>query len=145
MVSRKTMGAMASKKASASSPVSALIAALSAGVVNGPVAIITEAQSEGGRPVNFVVLYLDARMSRELRGNRGGEFVTVYRESASCGELVPVGRLHDERAGATHLLVQKADCIAFPVIGAERIRADKFAQLPFCGPRSDARGASRGE
>ena len=44
------MGAMASKKESASSPVSALIAAPSEGEVSGPVAMITEAHSGGGRP-----------------------------------------------------------------------------------------------
>ena len=41
---------MASKKASASSPVSARIAAASAGEVSGPVATMTLSQSAGGRP-----------------------------------------------------------------------------------------------
>ncbi len=49
MLSRKTMGAMASKKASASSSVSSLIAALSEAEVSGPVAMITEDQEGGGK------------------------------------------------------------------------------------------------
>ncbi len=48
--SRWTIGAMASKKASASSPVSVPIAAARAGEVRGPVATITLSQSAGGSP-----------------------------------------------------------------------------------------------
>ena len=47
-MSRCTMGAMASKKASASSPVSARIAAASAGEVRGPVAMMTLSHPCGG-------------------------------------------------------------------------------------------------
>ena len=50
MLSCSTIGAMASKKESASSPVSALIAAPNEGEVNGPVATITEDQPAGGKP-----------------------------------------------------------------------------------------------
>ena len=48
--SRWTIGAMASKKASSVSPVSARIASASAGEVRGPVATITDDQFWGGRP-----------------------------------------------------------------------------------------------
>ena len=48
MESRCTIGAMASKNASASSPVSARIASASAGEVRGPVATMTLSQSSGG-------------------------------------------------------------------------------------------------
>ena len=50
MLSRLTMGAMASKNASESSPVRPRTASLRAGEVRGPVAMITDAQSSGGRP-----------------------------------------------------------------------------------------------
>ena len=102
---------------------------------------MTEAQSEGGRPRHFVLPYFDTRMSRELCGNPGGEFITVYRESASCGELMPIGRLHNERASAAHLLVQKADGVRFPVIGPERIRADEFCAVAGFMGLGQARGA----
>ena len=48
MLSRCTIGAMASKKASASSPVSARIVAARSGEVSGPVAMMTLSQSSGG-------------------------------------------------------------------------------------------------
>ncbi len=44
------MGAMASKKASAASPVISWMAVESAGEVSGPVAMMTLYQSGGGRP-----------------------------------------------------------------------------------------------
>ena len=44
------MGAMASKKASSASPVSAWIARASAGEVRGPVATMTLSQCGGGKP-----------------------------------------------------------------------------------------------
>ncbi len=50
MLSAWTMGAMASKKLSCSSPVSSPIAWLRAGEVRGPVARITLSQSAGGSP-----------------------------------------------------------------------------------------------
>ncbi len=50
MLSACTIGAMASKKDRASSPVRAAIASLSAGEVRGPEATITLDQSAGGNP-----------------------------------------------------------------------------------------------
>ncbi len=50
IVSRCTMGAMASKKASDSSPVSVRMACARAGEVRGPVAMMTRSQSSGGSP-----------------------------------------------------------------------------------------------
>ena len=53
---------------------------------------------------------------------------------------MPVGRLHNERAGAAHLLVQKADGVRFPVIGPERIRADEFCAVAGFVGLGQARG-----
>ncbi len=50
MLSKCTMGAMASKKASALSSVSARMASAKLGEVSGPVAMMTDPQSAGGRP-----------------------------------------------------------------------------------------------
>ena len=52
MESRCTIGAIASKKASESSPVSARTKSASAGEVRGPVATITLSQSSGGWPTS---------------------------------------------------------------------------------------------
>ena len=79
MQSRCTIGAMASKKASASLPVSPAIAAASAGEVSGPVATMTLSQSAGGRPAISSRRMLDQRMGfqrcrrrwrQSLRGRR---------------------------------------------------------------------------
>jgi len=73
---------MASKKASASSPLSARIASASAGEVRGPVATMTLSQSSGGRPA------ISPR-SIVISGSR--EAVAVDRERAACRYRVPVG------------------------------------------------------
>ena len=52
MESRCTIGAMASKKASESSPVIRPMASASAGEVSGPVATITLSQSGGGSAIS---------------------------------------------------------------------------------------------
>jgi hypothetical protein len=41
---------------------------------------------------------------------------------------VAVGRAHDQRAGAPHLLVQEADGVVGGVVGAEGIGADELGQ-----------------
>ena len=52
MLSRCTIGAMASKKASESSPVMAPMDCASAGEVSGPVATITLSHSAGGTAIS---------------------------------------------------------------------------------------------
>jgi hypothetical protein len=52
MESRSTMGAMASKKASDSSPVSLRMLCASADEVSGPVAMITLSHSAGGSAIS---------------------------------------------------------------------------------------------
>ena len=88
---------MASKKASASSPVSARIASASAGEVRGPVATMTLSQSAGGSG-DFLAADVDERLAFERRGDGGGKAVAVDRERAAGRHLIGVGRAHDQRA-----------------------------------------------
>ena len=71
---------------------------------------------------------LDQGMRRERRGHGTGEVFAVDRERAARRQLVLVGRRHDQRAGAAHLLMQEADRIGLPVVGAERVGADQLGQ-----------------
>ena len=107
--SRCTIGAMASKKASASSPVSAADR------------VGQRRRGEGaGRDDDAVPLRRRqprsprARISIsgcavERRRDGGGKAVAVDRERAAGRHLVGVGRAHDQRAEPAHLLVQQAD------------------------------------
>ena len=61
--SRWTIGAIASKKASAPSPVSAAIASASAGDVSGPVATMTLSQSGGRQAGDLAALDRDQGMA----------------------------------------------------------------------------------
>ena len=124
------MGAMASKKESASSPVSALMAAPSEGEVNGPVATITEDQSGGGKPSSSPRSMLDVRMRRQPFGDVRREGFAVHGERAAGRKLMALRRLHDERARAAHLLVEQADGVGFGVVGAEGVRADQLGASP---------------
>ncbi len=119
---------MASKKASAVSPVSAAIASASAGEVSGPVATMTLSHSAGGRPAISPRAILDQRMVRERRGHGLREAVAVDGERASRRHLVGVGGTHHQRAEPPHLLVEQADGIVLAVIGAERVRADELGE-----------------
>ena len=83
---------MASKNASASSPVSVRIASASGGEVRGPVATMTLSQSAGGRPAISARSISISGWSFERRGDRGGKAVAVDRQRAAGRHLVGVGR-----------------------------------------------------
>ena len=108
MQSRCTIGAMASKNASAFSPVSCAIAAARAGEVSGPVAMMTLSHS-GGRQRDFAALERDQRMGGQRRRDRRGKAVAVDRQRAAGRHLIGVGGAHDQRAEPAHLLMQQAD------------------------------------
>src|SRR4029453_6727342 len=99
---------MASKKASALSPVSVVIASASAGEVSGPVATMTLSQSAGGRPAT----------SSRRAATTGG----------AGGPLVGARACKNQGAGPPHLLVQQPHRVVLAVIGAERVRADELRQ-----------------
>ena len=116
---------MASKKASASSPVSARIVAARSGEVSGPVAMMTLSHSSGGSATSPRV-ERDERLRRQRRRHGRGKSVAVDRQRAAGRHLVAVGRAHDQRAEPAHFRVQQADRVVILVVGAERIRADQF-------------------
>ena len=122
------MGAMASKKASDSSPLSVRIASASAGEVRGPVATITLSHSAGGRPATSSRLSSTSGWASSGCLHGGGEAVAVDGERAAGRQLVGVGRAHDQRARAPHLLVQQADGIVGGIVGAEGVGADQLGQ-----------------
>ncbi len=128
MESRCTIGAMASKKASAASPVSAADGVGEAGEVSGPVAMMTLSHSAGGSAATLAALDRDQRMTVQRRGDGVREAVAIDRERAAGRHLIGVGRAHDQRAEAAHFLVQQADGVVFGVVGAERVRADEFRE-----------------
>ena len=122
------MGAMASKKASESSPVSARSASASAGEVSGPVAMMTLSHSSGGRPAisSRAIAMLGWLAMRGFDGR--GKSVAVHGERAARRQLVRVGRAQDQRSRAAHFLVQEADGVVLPIVRAERIGAHELGQ-----------------
>ena len=90
IVSKWTIGAMASKKASASAPVASAIASASDGAVRGPVAMIAWSQSAGGRPGDLLAGDGDQRMRLEPGGDGGRKAVAVDGERAAGRHLVGV-------------------------------------------------------
>ena len=87
---------------------------------------------------------LDQRMGEQRLLHGGGEAVAVDGERAAGRQLVRVGRAHDQRAGAPHLLVQQADRVVRGIVGAEGVGADQLGQaVGRDAPRCRAPAASR--
>ena len=128
MESRCTIGAIASKNASAFSSVSSRIASASGAEVRGPVATMTLPQSAGGRPSISARADFDQGMIVQRPGDGGGKSVAVDRQRAAGGHLVGVGGAHDQRAQPAHFGVQQADRVVGGVVGAERIGADELGE-----------------
>ena len=126
MLSRWTIGAIASKKASASLPVAAPMLSASAGAVSGPVATIVEAVSGSASIRSRTIVMLGCAVER--RGDAGGEAVAVDRQRRSGGHRWVSPCAQDQRAERAHLLVEQADGVALGIVGAEAVRADQFGQ-----------------
>ena len=119
---------MASKKASASSPVRVRIASASAGEVRGPVATMTLSQSSGGSAATSARRMVIKGSAASAALDRGGEAVPVDGERAARRHAMRVGGAHDERAATPHLLVQQADGVVLGVVRAEGIGADELGE-----------------
>ena len=65
-----------------------------------------------------------SRLSRHLVGKA----FAIDGERAAGGKLVAVGRGENERACAAHLLMQEANGVARPIVGAERVGADELGK-----------------
>ena len=137
MQSRWTIGAIASKKASASAPVAAPIDPASAAAVSGPVATMVEAG--GGEGVDPLADDLDIGMGGEPLGHRRREAVAVDRQRRAGRHLVRVGRRHDQRAQRAHLGVEQPDRIVLGIVGAEAVRADQLGQRRRSGAPASSR------
>ena len=128
IVSRCTIGAMASKNARPSPPVSAAISLARSGEVNGPVEIIFISQSISARDSNLFANDSDQRVSFEGGGDRGREALAIDRQRAPSGHLICIRRAHDERAEPPHFPMDQADGVLVGIVGAERVRADELGQ-----------------
>jgi len=127
MESRCTIGAMASKKASAPSPVSPPIACASAGSQRA--GRDDHIVPFGGRQAGDLGALERNERVGEDRGLDGlGEAVAVDGESAAGRHLMGVGRLDYERTERAHLAMQNADRIGRGVVGAEGVGADEFGE-----------------
>ena len=100
IVSRWTIGAIASKKARSASPVTARIASARAGEVSGPVAMITASQSAGGRPAISSRTMLDQRVGGKRRGDMLCEAVAIDGERAARRHFMRIGGGEDQRVRA---------------------------------------------
>lgn len=75
--------------------------------------------------VDIAALDRDQGMPRNGGGDVGGEAVAVGGECGAGGNFMLVARGDNEVTGAAHLLMQEEDGVVFPVVGAERVGADK--------------------
>jgi hypothetical protein len=67
-------------------------------------------------------------MRSEPLGYFCGKFLAVDGERAAGGDLVSVGGLHDQGAGAAHLLMQEPDGIKRSVIAAKGVGAYELGE-----------------
>ena len=126
MLSRWTIGAMASKKASASLPVAAAMASARRG--GGQRAGGDDRRAAGGKRVDPLAHDVDVGMRGDAARHFGGEGLAVDRERRTGGHAVEVGGGHDERSERAHFLVEQADGIGLGIVGAEAVRADHFGE-----------------
>ena len=82
----------------------------------------------GRQARDFLALQRHQRVGEQGLLHRRREAVSVDGERAAGGQLVRVGRAHDQRAGAAHLFVDHADGIVGGVVGAEGVGADQFRE-----------------
>ena len=128
IVSKWTIGAIASKKASASAPVAAAIASASDGEVSGPVAMIAWSQSSGGRPATSsrAIVISGCASMRAVTACENPSRSTA--SAPPAGTWLRVAARHDQRAGKPHLGMQQPDRIGLGIVGAEGVGADQLGQ-----------------
>ena len=127
MLSRWTIGAMASKKARASLPVTLAMALGQAG--RGQRAGGDDRRAGGGQGVD--PLAHDSSMlgwASIARVTSAAKALAVDRQRRPGGDPVRVRRGHDQRIQRAHFLVEQPDRIAGRVVGAEAVRADHFGE-----------------
>ena len=128
MVSRCTIGAIASKNASAFSSVSSRIASANGAEVRGPVATMTLRQSAGRQAFDFAAPQLDQGVVFSALVTAAEKPSRSTAKRAAGRDLVGVGGAHDQRPEPAHFGVQQPDRIVGGIIGAKRIRTDEFGK-----------------
>ena len=125
MLSRWTIGAMASKKARASC----------AGLGGDRFGELGAGQRAGGDDRRVIGQRVDALaddgdvgMLLDRSRDFGGEGFAVDGERRAGGHAMRVGRAHDQRAERAHFLVEQADGIVLGIVGAEAVRADHLGE-----------------
>ena len=126
--SRCTIGAMASKKASASSPVSLRDRLGERGRGEGAGGDDDAVPVRGRQAATSSRRISISGWACKRRGDGGREAVAIDRQRAAGRHLIGVGGAHDQRAEPAHLLVQQADGVVLAVVGAERVGADELGQ-----------------
>ena len=126
MLSRWTIGAMASKKARASWPVSAAIASASFEPVSGPGRDDRRMIGKGVDPLADDRDVAGGFRWRAVTSSAKASRSTARAEPA--GNAVLVGGAHDQRAERAHLLVEKADGIVLGIVGPEAVGADHLGE-----------------
>ena len=143
IVSRCTIGAMASKNASAVFAADARIVSASAREVRGPVAMITLSHS-GGNLENFLAAYRDKRLALKRRGDRGGEpdpgRPRALHRPEACGRWLRASPAI--LAGAFPHGGRLWRCLGRRRNGMNSSRRAR-RNLPFCAPQSSAGAAFR--
>jgi hypothetical protein len=128
MLSACTMGAMASKKASASAPVAARMLSARGALVSGPVAMIQ--RPSAGSSVTSLIFDENQRVGAQAFGHGPGEGVAVDGQGAAGRQAVPLRHFHHQAAGRAHFPMDQAHGIAFVVVRPEGVRADHFGKSP---------------
>ena len=83
----------------------------------------------GRQARHFGALQRHQRMGEQGLLHRGGKAVAVDGQRTARRQLVRIGRAHDERTRAPHLLVQQADRVVLRIVGTERVGADELGEI----------------
>ena len=128
MLSKWTIGAIASKNASASSPVSERdpFGERGGGQRAGG---DDNARPFGGRGRDQLAAHCDQRLSRYRCGDRLRETVAIDRQRRAGGHPRGIGGGQDQRPQRAHLGVQQPDGVMLGIVRAEAVRADQLGEL----------------
>ncbi len=126
MLSRWTIGAIASKKASWSCPVSAMIDCARPGRCKRAGG---DDRGAVGKRVDPLADEFDIGMRLDRAGDALREAVAIHRQRRAGGHAVRVAFAQDQRTQRAHLGMQQPDRVLLGIVGAEAVRADQFGEL----------------
>ena len=126
MLSRWTIGAIASKKARLSAPVARPMLSASEAAVSGPVATMVRPAAGSASTFSRTISMFGMRLERAL--HLAAEHLAVDRHRRARGHPRHFARAHDQRIEPPHLVVEQADRIVLVIVGAEAVRADQLGE-----------------